>query len=95
MSHKLDETSTVYLKRINLMIYQLVTNYMSVIITTPQFNFVSFLVNLYVCSLADELVCSTRRRSRIRAATCSCCRSGTRSWTTSLRILGVRGVAAR
>lgn len=36
----------MYVKRMNLMIYELVVNYLSVIIANQQFNFDSFLASL-------------------------------------------------
>ena len=42
----MEDVSITYVKRMNVMVYQLVTNYLSAIVNTPQFNFNAFLVSL-------------------------------------------------
>ncbi|KNB43511.1 hypothetical protein JH06_2654 [Blastocystis sp. subtype 4] len=46
LSQHIEEVSVMYVKRMNLMIYELVVNYLSVIIANQQFNFDSFLASL-------------------------------------------------
>ncbi|KAK8802514.1 hypothetical protein WA171_006193 [Blastocystis sp. BT1] len=53
LSQHIEEVSVMYVKRMNLMIYELVVNYLSVIIANQQFNFDSFLASLVTYTQAQ------------------------------------------